>query len=536
MRRYINYLPNPLLEDLVQGRCIPIIGAGFSRNANLPSGLRMPFWNDVGKSLAEDMNNYPFTTPIDAISAFSHEFSRVKLIERLRSILHVDVAQPGSTHLSFANLPFDTVITTNFDFLLERSYDLTKRPYYPIVEEEQLPLSNILHGTRLVKIHGDVNHPSRLIVTEQDYDTFIENYPLICTYIANLLISRTPLFIGYSLDDPDFRQIWQIIGNRLGNLRRAAYTLAVGIQSYNIARYNRRGIKVISLGGTRSKYGNILKTLFEELNEFWMDKIPEVSTITDEKSLIEFSLPRDAQIRLCFFAIPFVLLSFYRSNIFPIFKRYGFTPITATDIITSGENITAKISSLIERATLVVADISSSKYVISEINMALTKKRKVIIIKEERTEVPFEIKSYEYIERPRNMDPLKIKLFISKLEEYVKRISRRLVNQMSEEPIRLLNKGENRAAVLSAFILLETELRERLPEDEVRNLSLSSLLNLHFKKGNIPMEKQNVVTEWRYIRNQLVHTKIRLNKSRAERIVKEIMDFIQMFSRNSYFK
>ena len=38
------------------------------------------------------------------------------------------------------------------------------------------------------------------------------------TYLANLLISRTALFIGYSLDDPDFRAIWQVVKDRLGRL------------------------------------------------------------------------------------------------------------------------------------------------------------------------------------------------------------------------------------------------------------------------------------------------------------------------------
>jgi len=267
MATYIDRLPKPLLDDIVQGQCIPIIGAGFSRNAELPPGFEMPLWDDLGKHLAQQMRNYPYTTPIDGISAFCHEFSRAKLIEQLRTILHVDKAQPGPAHLAFADLPFDIVVTTNFDFLLERAYDIKRRPYYPIVDEDQLSIGNVSQGTRILKIHGDLNHPSRLIVTEEDYDTFLEKYPLICTYLANLLISRTPLFIGYSLEDPDFRQIWQIIGARLGNLRRNAYTFAVGVQSVDISRYERRGVKVISLGENVAAYGDILRKLFEESSQ-----------------------------------------------------------------------------------------------------------------------------------------------------------------------------------------------------------------------------------------------------------------------------
>src|SRR5437867_2986879 len=44
----IDRIPSPLLDDIVQGRCVPIVGAGFSRNAILPSGLSMPLWRELG--------------------------------------------------------------------------------------------------------------------------------------------------------------------------------------------------------------------------------------------------------------------------------------------------------------------------------------------------------------------------------------------------------------------------------------------------------------------------------------------------------
>jgi len=528
MAKYIRCLPNPLLDDIIENRCIPIIGAGFSRNASLPSGLQMPLWDDIGKLLAQQMNDYPYSTPIDAISAFCHEFSRSKLVERLRTILHIDVARPGSVHLAFVDLPFDTVITTNFDFLLERAYDIKPRPYYPIVDEDQLSISNILQSTRVLKLHGDLNHPNRLVITEEDYDTFLEKYPLICTYIANLLISRTPLFIGYSLEDPDFRQIWQIIGARLGNLRRNAYALGVGVRNVDIARYERRGVKVISLPGKASNYGDILTALFKELHDYWLDKILEVSTVTTEESLIELALPRDAQTRLCFFSIPYQLLPFYRSNIFPIFERYGFTPITGIDVISPGDNIIAKISSLIERATLIVVDISSSPFVLAELGMALSKERRIAIIKEKGTETPSTIQPFECIERPKGLDPRDIEKFLLNLENYVRKISKELSTQLSEEPIRLLKKGEYRAAVISAISLLEAELREKLSPQIQRSTPLIKLLDLSIQSGYISRDNFLSIGQWLLIRNQLLHTKEGITQRKARQIVEGIIGILKL--------
>jgi len=59
--------------------------------------------------------------------------------------------------------------------------------------------------------------------------------------------TRTPLLIGYSLSDPDFRQLWEILKERLGDLRRKAYTILFNPSRYDIARYERRGVKVIEI-------------------------------------------------------------------------------------------------------------------------------------------------------------------------------------------------------------------------------------------------------------------------------------------------
>jgi hypothetical protein len=71
------------------------------------------------------------------------------------------------------------VCTTNFDFLLERQYDLTPWYVYPVVDEEQLSISNGNAGTLLLKLHGDLRHLSRLVVTESDYDGFLSPFPLM---------------------------------------------------------------------------------------------------------------------------------------------------------------------------------------------------------------------------------------------------------------------------------------------------------------------------------------------------------------------
>ncbi len=243
--------PKPLLHDIIENRCIPIIGAGFSKNAEIPKGMEMPAWKQLGEYFAK-LGNYDDDDPLDAISNFHHMYKRPKTIGELKKLLHINNlnVKPGPAHLSFAKLPFTTVITTNFDSLLEKSYDLVHKSYETIIEESQLSVDYSETSsklTRILKIHGDFSNPDRMIMTEEDYDTFRENYPMMSTHIANLLITKTPLFIGYSLNDPDFRGIWETIRSRLGDNTRQAYALVPRTTSTIVTRFDRRGVKAIPI-------------------------------------------------------------------------------------------------------------------------------------------------------------------------------------------------------------------------------------------------------------------------------------------------
>jgi hypothetical protein len=99
----------------------------MSMNAVVPAGKQMPLWAAMGKELTDELSDFASTSILDGISAYQHEFGRARLIERLSEILFIKEAQPGIAHKEFCTIPFDIVCTTNFDFLLERQYDLTPR-------------------------------------------------------------------------------------------------------------------------------------------------------------------------------------------------------------------------------------------------------------------------------------------------------------------------------------------------------------------------------------------------------------------------
>lgn len=535
--KYLSHFPKALLDDLVHGRWLPVVGAGMSLNAALPAPAKMPLWNDLGKHFADELIDYSPTGVLDAISAYEHEFGRARLIERLAELLHLDRALPGKAHKEFCSLPFDIVCTTNFDFLLEKQYDLERqdnRTVYPVVDEDQLSINIGVAVTLLLKLHGDLRHPKRLIATEADYDGFLANYPLIATYLANQLITKTAVFIGYSLDDPDFRQIWQIVSNRLGKTRRMAYALLVNARPGDIARFDRRGVKVVNLPGSRDGYGDTLAEAFRELREYRRNNAGSMLRPTEEGPLQQLLLPRDAVSRLCFFSLPLDLQPYYRENIFPLAEASGFVPVTAAEIVNIGESVSAKIDTLIDRASVMVVDLSSTN-TRAEFAMAISRIRedsphpnrqplRIIPVSTSLTEPPLIAREFQILLRPKFLTD-DSEDFMEKFAEVFQHLAQEIGIAQSAEPRRLFELREYRAAVISSITLLEDCLRQRLGKSArelvARPMSLRQLLEKAAAAQILPLSR-DVVLGWSKLRNDAVHTAKPVSKQEARAVVEGV--------------
>ncbi|MDR4503829.1 MAG: hypothetical protein MRK01_03430 [Candidatus Scalindua sp.] len=102
-------IPQPLLDDIANGKCLPFVEAGFSLNTKLPGEKMMPDWQGLTEVLADASNVSPKQPGPSVASAYEHRFGRVQLIEAIRNALHSDSIEPGDSHISFAGLPFDTM-------------------------------------------------------------------------------------------------------------------------------------------------------------------------------------------------------------------------------------------------------------------------------------------------------------------------------------------------------------------------------------------------------------------------------------------
>jgi len=160
------------------------------------------------------------------------------LVRRLRKILNAADCEPSRILTTIAALPIRLVVTTNYDELMEEAYRRAQPPQEPLVITQPLDGFNPADQQRwakelaavitteacprqaderpiVYKIHGSLGEQSgQLIVSEEDYIGFLDTLGRnqkggVPPLIQDVVVQSRLLFLGYSLEDWDFRTLWK---------------------------------------------------------------------------------------------------------------------------------------------------------------------------------------------------------------------------------------------------------------------------------------------------------------------------------------
>ena len=101
------------------------------------------------------------------------------------------------------------IITTNYDHLLENVNDPRVSKYAVITKDDDILSKK--GRNYIIKMHGDIDDIENIVLKEDDYLNYSQNHIIIETFIKSLLIDKTFLFVGYSLNDNNLKLIMSYI-------------------------------------------------------------------------------------------------------------------------------------------------------------------------------------------------------------------------------------------------------------------------------------------------------------------------------------
>lgn len=141
---------------------------------------------------------------------------------------------------SLAEIPyFNRFVTTNWDPFLERSLDVL----VAMVEDRDLAFWDD-RNRQVLKIHGCITRPYSIVATQGDYDGCMSKNPLIFNKLKDLMATKTFIFTGYSMRDPDFKTVWDSMIGSLGHFARLAYALDPNVADDQVSFWRDRGIQI----------------------------------------------------------------------------------------------------------------------------------------------------------------------------------------------------------------------------------------------------------------------------------------------------
>ena len=248
-------IPSALREAIGDGCCVLFIGAGLSRPCGLPDWKQLV--GKLAQQLAIPLGNE--SNDIDEFLDIAQEFRERHdkrlgpLIQRRFACKH-NQARPGPAHAWLMSLQSRYIVTTNYDDLLESALEaLRVRPTIVREEKDVARASGV--GPHVVKMHGDARAPDpQIVLSRDDYDEWFQRHPVMSALLEGLLLNQTFLFLGYSLRDPNFRQIYHRIASMLREAQRPAFAVTFGsgsADSLSQRAWKRRNLHPIAVEDER---------------------------------------------------------------------------------------------------------------------------------------------------------------------------------------------------------------------------------------------------------------------------------------------
>lgn len=213
-------VPDRLIEAAQHRNLVPLIGAGISRQSKKKA---FPNWRD----LLDFLNNrarekrYVNKKEWSEMQKLLDKGQFLMVAEALRYNLPTDEytsllkeafnptgAEPTEVHKAVFRLGAPLILTTNYDLLLEDAYAqvygraANVYTYRGASEVQQsLQIRQLTDRPIIFKLHGSIDEPSSIILTEQDYRKLIYQEIGYRTVLSAVFVTHVVLMLGFSFSD-----------------------------------------------------------------------------------------------------------------------------------------------------------------------------------------------------------------------------------------------------------------------------------------------------------------------------------------------
>ena len=223
--------PN-LRRQIRDGEAILFLGAGASRGAKHRTSGQVPTTRDLRDALADRfLGGNLKGRPLAEVAEYAKNESSLDEVQRLVHDLF-EPLMPASFHRLIPSFRWHAIVTTNYDFIIERTYQASADALQQVrsivrngdAQGGSIGKDNLVP---LLKLHGclssiaDSSLP--LILSTEEYSKHRVNRDRVFDLFAGWARNHPVIFCGYRIADPNIQQILFDLGDEA--IHRPSYAL-----------------------------------------------------------------------------------------------------------------------------------------------------------------------------------------------------------------------------------------------------------------------------------------------------------------------
>lgn len=266
-----------ILELALKDKLVLWAGAGLSREAGYPTGSELA---EILWAKLTDEEKRAFSKDLLKISDCLEnrgKNGRDELISILKDVFSIEPKQSRSHEIIKKMAFFRTIITTNYDEMFERYI-----PEIHVIKNTKALSRSNTKARKLIKIHGDLKSPKRLVLTQTDYARLYErdSRDPFWNLIRVELTQKGVLFIGYGLNDSNVLGLFDHLNRRLKKHKHPKFLIAPNISEAGQEHFKKFDIQYLDFTAR-----DFLVKLYEEVWKVQGHKFFEESEVPADSLL-----------------------------------------------------------------------------------------------------------------------------------------------------------------------------------------------------------------------------------------------------------
>jgi hypothetical protein len=275
-------VPDELKHLYADGRVLPFVGAGVSMSVHWDGkdGARQGLsWSELVDEAARRLGfEDPSLARIRGNDLQILEYYRLMNEMRTAPLTNWLVSRLDAADSDLKGAPIlrelaamdrcSCFYTTNFDDFVERALRLHGRRVNLIASEADMAAPK--SECEVVKFHGDLNHPDKMVLTESDYEKRLKFQSEMDYRLRSDVLGRAVVFIGYSFRDPNVAYLFRLVNEQFGGLPSSlsgtrAYIVVPNPSQFEKTLFHARNITVIPVDGIATPVTDAVASVLQEI-------------------------------------------------------------------------------------------------------------------------------------------------------------------------------------------------------------------------------------------------------------------------------